>query len=158
MLTQTISRNVVITVECAEATDAELELTYQVHGAYWSPSYDVRVRANADKPSMKVYYFGKIHQSSGEDWNDVELTLSTAQPRLGGTLPKVGTLKAKLRKVETAAFGARMPTFSAAAPTGGALFGGSSAAGAPPPAADAQVTQMVRREALHAVSTFLCRS
>ncbi|KAH7697505.1 Conserved hypothetical protein CHP02231 [Aphelenchoides avenae] len=96
----TQQRNVVITVESAEQTDAELELTYQVHGAYWRPSYDVRVRANADKPSMKVYYFGKIHQASDEDWNDVELTLSTAQPRLGGSLPKIGTLKAKLQRVE----------------------------------------------------------
>ncbi|KAH7712195.1 Conserved hypothetical protein CHP02231 [Aphelenchoides avenae] len=144
-------RNVVITVECNEATDAELELTYQVHGAYWSPSYDVRVRANADKPSMKVYYFGKIHQASGEDWNDVELTLSTAQPRLGGMLPKIGTLKAKLRKNEAVSFSARMPTFGCAVPASGGMFGGAAmASAAPPPAADAQVTQMVRREALHA--------
>lgn len=96
---RTYFRIVAITVECADPTDAEFELTYQVHRAGWSPSYDVRIQvADTAKPTMKVHYFGSIHQSSGEHWNDVQLTLSTAEPRRGGSLPRIGTLTAALRK------------------------------------------------------------
>src|SRR5690606_39112845 len=34
-------------------------------------------------------YFGVIRQNTGEDWNNVKLTLSTARPALGGGAPKL---------------------------------------------------------------------
>uniref|UniRef100_A0A914YVC2 DUF4139 domain-containing protein n=1 Tax=Panagrolaimus superbus TaxID=310955 RepID=A0A914YVC2_9BILA len=37
---------------------------------------------------MQLSYFGNIVQESDEDWNDVDLFLSTAQPCLEGNLPK----------------------------------------------------------------------
>ncbi|KAE9554898.1 hypothetical protein FO519_001926 [Halicephalobus sp. NKZ332] len=71
--------------------DAELNLTYQVYGAYWRPSYDIRVNASGNSSQMKLVYFGNIYQQTGEDWNDVELQLSTATPGVGGDLPQLGT-------------------------------------------------------------------
>ena len=41
--------------------------------------YDARLRA-ADR-SVDLGYFGVINQTTGEDWNKVKLTLSTARPR-----------------------------------------------------------------------------
>ena len=41
-----------------------------------------RLRA-ADR-SVDLGYFGVINQTTGEDWNKVKLTLSTARPSLGG--------------------------------------------------------------------------
>ena len=34
-----------------------------------------------------------IRQGTGEDWNDVKISLSSAMPNVGGTVPKIGTQK-----------------------------------------------------------------
>ncbi len=36
----------------------------------------------------------QIRQSTGEDWNEAALSLSTAQPSRGGTIPELPTLNA----------------------------------------------------------------
>ena len=62
--------------------------------------------------SLQLSYYAKIQQSTGEDWNDATLILSTAQPALGGNLPSLGTLEAKFKRVQPE--------------TGGQVFGGPS--------------------------------
>jgi uncharacterized protein (TIGR02231 family) len=74
-----------------ENVEVELDVSYQVYGARWSPSYDIRVKSKIDSHIMDISYFGNIQQQTGEDWTDIELSLSTAQPGLGGDLPKLGT-------------------------------------------------------------------
>uniref|UniRef100_A0AC34GC04 DUF4139 domain-containing protein n=1 Tax=Panagrolaimus sp. ES5 TaxID=591445 RepID=A0AC34GC04_9BILA len=39
---------------------------------------------------MILTYFGNVEQHTGEDWKNVELSLSTATPSSGGNLPKPG--------------------------------------------------------------------
>ena len=41
-------------------------------------------------------YYGEISQSTGEDWKNVYVSLSTAIPAAGGEPPKLETLKASL--------------------------------------------------------------
>ncbi|CAD5226935.1 unnamed protein product [Bursaphelenchus xylophilus] len=72
-------------------TSAEVNLTYQVTNAFWTPSFDIRVNTTISN-GVKLYYFGNVHQKCGEDWNQVDLMLSTAQPNYGGQLPHLGTL------------------------------------------------------------------
>ncbi|HXA13874.1 MAG TPA: DUF4139 domain-containing protein, partial [Opitutaceae bacterium] len=60
---------------------------YTVPEASWSPSYDARV-LSADH-AVQLGYFGVVHQSTGEDWTHVDLTLSTARPSLGGAPPQL---------------------------------------------------------------------
>ena len=62
----------------------DLNLSYAVAGAQWTPPTRVRLRA-ADR-SVDLGYFGVINQTTG-DWNKVKLTLSTARPSLGGGAP-----------------------------------------------------------------------
>lgn len=64
---------------------ARLELEYLVANAGWRPMYDLRTAANAT--SVELSYRAQVWQQSGEDWNDVELALSTAQPRRGAQGP-----------------------------------------------------------------------
>lgn len=71
--------------------EIELSVSYQVYGAHWTPSYDIRVQTTGDANEFRLVYYGKISQKTGEDWNDVELQLSTATPGIGGELPKLGT-------------------------------------------------------------------
>ena len=43
-------------------------------------------------PSLpQVQYYGLIKQSTGEDWINAKISLSTAQPSLGGAPPTLGT-------------------------------------------------------------------
>ena len=40
---------------------------------------------------FQIMYYGMIQQATGEDWNDAKLSLSTAMPSVGGTVPDLGT-------------------------------------------------------------------
>jgi len=70
-----------------QAGTATVELSYIVRGPTWTPTYDVRV--STPKRQMAVSYYGNIRQSTGEDWGNVELHLSTANPGLGGQHPEM---------------------------------------------------------------------
>jgi len=51
--------------------------------------YDVRADLTAASPSIKIEYRANIMQNTGEDWDGVALTLSTASPLLASDIPKV---------------------------------------------------------------------
>lgn len=70
-----------------QAGPATVELTYIVRGPTWTPTYDVRV--DTPKRELAISYYGNIRQSTGEDWDGVELHLSTANPGLGGQHPEL---------------------------------------------------------------------
>ncbi len=63
------------------------ELKYQTRQARWNPAYVARADSIGKK--MTLEYYGEISQSSGEDWNGVELELSTGNPQFGGVPPKL---------------------------------------------------------------------
>ena len=62
-------------------------LTYLVYGPSWYPSY--AIRANTDAGNIAFTYYGNVRQSTGEDWTDATLKLSTAQPQIGGRSPEL---------------------------------------------------------------------
>ncbi len=81
----------VITVAMAEAGELSLEVSYLVTGASWHPQYDVRVQKEADqnKGEVELTYVGLVQQSTGERWENVGLSLSTARPSLAAILPEL---------------------------------------------------------------------
>ena len=81
-----------VTVNLATAQEAPLRLSYQVRGPSWQPSY--RATLHADKASVQLERLALVAQSSGEDWSNVQLTLSTGQPERAtqGRLPRPWTL------------------------------------------------------------------
>jgi uncharacterized protein (TIGR02231 family) len=80
-----------ITVELATAGDFDLELSYLVMGASWHPQYDVRVQMNDEQGEgqVELTYVGVVQQSTGERWENVGLSLSTARPSLAAVLPEL---------------------------------------------------------------------
>ncbi len=80
---QRIRINVV--VEASAETDLELEVTYSVNGASWSPLYDVRLI----EEKVSVGYLANVQQTTGEDWPAVQLALSTARPAVSTTIPEL---------------------------------------------------------------------
>lgn len=77
---------------------ASVRLMYLVGGAKWSPSYNVR--AKEDRSGVSLEYNASVTQMSGEDWTDVDMTLSTATPSLVATSPKLEPLTVKLAAAE----------------------------------------------------------
>ena len=82
-------KTVTVRLEATTAGQVELAVSYALPGASWTPSYDAR--ANSNDPTVELSYFGQVRQNTGEDWKDIALTLSTAQPSLGGAAPEAGT-------------------------------------------------------------------
>ena len=87
-------RGVKITIVVLASGDgeAELSLTYVVSKASWSPQYDLRAAIATDpksQSSVELHYRASIRQYTGEDWNGVNLTLSTASPLTGTDIPKL---------------------------------------------------------------------
>jgi uncharacterized protein (TIGR02231 family) len=78
-------KSVVVRMEASAVAEIELTIRYAVLNASWSPSYDARVLSNAH--SVQLGYFAMVRQNTGEDWKNIELTLSTARPSLGGAAP-----------------------------------------------------------------------
>ncbi|MBI3242267.1 MAG: mucoidy inhibitor MuiA family protein [Chloroflexi bacterium] len=74
-----------VELEVLTAGDLDLELTYVVTGASWTPLYDLRY---ADS-SLNVTCLAQVAQNTGEDWTNVALTLSTAQPALALVIPEL---------------------------------------------------------------------
>ncbi|KAF8315709.1 hypothetical protein DL93DRAFT_2166668 [Clavulina sp. PMI_390] len=82
-----------------DAGPIDLIVTYAVTHASWFNLYDIRAdlseapryskSAETGGPTVKLQYCASITQSTGEDWEDVILTLSTASTLLGTDVPKV---------------------------------------------------------------------
>jgi len=75
----------VVEIEILEKGSLEIELIYMQRGAYWQPLYDIRWQGG----KLEVTYLAQVGQSSGEDWESVSLTLSTARPAATGVLPQL---------------------------------------------------------------------
>ena len=80
-------RIVEVDLESEKTGKGELKLAYIVRGPKWVPTYDIRV--DTDSREMEVRYFALVKQNTGEDWSDVALKLSTANPGLGGQHPEL---------------------------------------------------------------------
>jgi len=84
------SRNtseIVISVSAEAASSVELEVNYVVANAGWYAVYDLRA-INTRNP-VQLNYKANVFQSTGEEWDNVRLKLSTANPSLGGIKPEL---------------------------------------------------------------------
>ncbi|BBU61076.1 hypothetical protein MSC49_10110 [Methylosinus sp. C49] len=85
------SREVAIAVESASGGRLQLSLSYLVSGAYWRPAYDARLETSGaeGKPQLEFIRRAAVTQSTGEDWNDVTLSVSTTRAHRGAAAPDV---------------------------------------------------------------------
>ncbi|MBD3560792.1 mucoidy inhibitor MuiA family protein, partial [Planktothrix sp. FACHB-1355] len=81
------SFSIIVAIEPSGAGNFELEVSYIVTGASWTPLYDLRVNTTAN--TLNLSYLAEVQQKTGEDWLGVSLTLSTAKPGLGTLPPKL---------------------------------------------------------------------
>lgn len=81
----------VVNIVMPEEGEFHLELSYLVTQASWHPQYDVRVELEPDgnKGEVELTYLGIVQQSTGENWEQVNLALSTARPSQASVLPEL---------------------------------------------------------------------
>lgn len=72
-------------VICNKAGEIPVSFSYFTNTAGFTPLYDVRVNSKTNE--IKLVYKASITQSTGIDWKQTKLTLSTANPSWGGVAP-----------------------------------------------------------------------
>ena len=100
------------------ATHAKIVLSYRIGGAGWVPAYDASLQTEGAK-TVSLARRALLSQSTGEDWSDVALTVSTARAAGSADVPEVHPVKIDFWQPPA-------PVAEAAAP-----MGRSRAAGAP---------------------------
>lgn len=90
-----------IDIASAAATKATLRVTYAVRNARWLPLYDARLDTGARdrKPQLELVRRAEVTQSTGEDWSNVTLGVSTVRIARGGSAPELGSLVAQYPQV-----------------------------------------------------------
>jgi uncharacterized protein (TIGR02231 family) len=83
-----------IDLAAAAAMKAVLRVTYAVRNARWTPQYDARLDTGARdrKPALELVRRAEITQSTGEDWSNVSLSVSTVRTARGGSAPDLNSL------------------------------------------------------------------
>jgi len=82
-----IERAAVVSIAVIEAGQVNVDLVYLVGEATWQPAYNIR--STVDSPIVAIEYDAQLSQRTGEDWDNVQLTLSTAQPTLAANPPEL---------------------------------------------------------------------
>lgn len=106
-------------------TDGTFKIKYRISNAGWAPFYDARLTTpdKDQKPKIEIVRRAEVMQSSGESWDNVALTLSTARPLGATAAPELWEqevqiyqpLAAKMKK-ENDALGSADMSVSEAAP------------------------------------------
>ncbi|KAI8923736.1 hypothetical protein BC831DRAFT_469726 [Entophlyctis helioformis] len=77
-------RTIHVTLESPADERVSLAVSYMVNSASWTPSYDIRVMS--DTEILELTYKAEISQSTGEEWKNAAIILSTAQASVGGSM------------------------------------------------------------------------
>ncbi len=84
------TRDVTVEIEAQGATRSRLVLIYRVAGAGWQPLYDARLESKGnEKPVMQLVRRAQVAQRTGEDWTNIELSVSTVRAQRGTQAPDV---------------------------------------------------------------------
>ncbi|WP_061209278.1 mucoidy inhibitor MuiA family protein [Leptospira borgpetersenii] len=82
----------------AEKKEVKLNLTYRTGGVSWKPFYSVRMDG---REKIEFEYLAEINQESGEDWNNINLLLSTSSPDISGRRPRLFSQRVYDQKKKT---------------------------------------------------------
>jgi len=80
-------KSIELTLRADAGGTGKLTVTYLVSDVTWWPGYEIRALPGEGR--MELLYTGQVRQKSGEEWSDVELSLSTSQPARSATVPEL---------------------------------------------------------------------
>jgi len=76
---------IILQVVCKQSGEIPIELSYYTANAGWTAIYDIRVNSKTNK--VKMVYKASLTQTTGIDWKNTKLTLSTGTPNFGVNAP-----------------------------------------------------------------------
>ena len=138
-------KRVVVRLSAGESCErVSLELSYQVPGARWAPSYVLRLH---DAQAATLQLRAVVAQNTREDWRGARVTVSTASLQTWHDLPRLDAIRVGRSQPPVARSGWREPPpdpeqlfvdYDRAQAlrqpvAGGAAAGGSAVGAAPPP-------------------------
>ncbi len=83
--TDTVASDVEASISSDKRQAVGFHLSYLTYDAAWAPVYDLR--AQDTKQPCQFSYKANISQHTGQDWNNIDLTLSSSNPVVNQTAP-----------------------------------------------------------------------
>jgi uncharacterized protein (TIGR02231 family) len=80
--------DITVTLVANKDLEANMGFKYIIPTAGWTPKYDIRTEGTGAQ--VKLVYRAILFNNSGLDWKDIKITLSTASPEIGITIPQLG--------------------------------------------------------------------
>ena len=80
-----VTGRIILQVISRKSGEVPMSLSYYTARAGWTPVYDLRVNSKTNK--IRLVYKASITQTSGIDWKQTKLTLSTGTPNFGVAAP-----------------------------------------------------------------------
>jgi hypothetical protein len=102
-----------IKLQVTQAGRVEFDLTYYVRNAGWYPTYDIRSEGLGQP--LQLSYKANMFQDTKEAWNDIPVTLSSANPNRSNVAPELRTYWMN--------FGKQAPRYDDASETDGSVSG-----------------------------------
>jgi uncharacterized protein (TIGR02231 family) len=89
-------REVTVSFAAERAGPLDVAIHYMVDAVMWKPSYDVHL--DREDNTIGIIGYGQVVQWTGENWDDVELTLAMSRPDFELAVPELQPLVASLDK------------------------------------------------------------
>ena len=147
---QAAKRTASVALAAARGGRAALSLSYRVDGVGWVPAYDAALTTSGEANSLTLTRRAGISQTTGEDWSEVALTVSTARVARAVDVADVESRKIDFWQPETLEGAVRAPhrAMAKAAPMpGGAAPAGAAADAIAAPLAAPAPAPVVAQEA-----------
>ena len=84
-------------VHASAAGSATFSVEYQVTNVGWNWQYEARL--DSQKKTVALVRQAQLQQGTGEDWSNIELTISTSRPSLNATTPALASLFLNLQSL-----------------------------------------------------------
>lgn len=74
-----------VKISANQSVEANIDVSYRIKSAMWRPCYDLRV--NPETAELTLVSYAIVQQNTGENWNEVPISFSTATPSGSNQLP-----------------------------------------------------------------------
>ncbi len=87
-------RSIAVEVNVAAAAQGKIQLSYQTWQASWNANYDAMLNLDeGNAAKLELVQLASVSQSTGRDWNNVSLSLSTTRPAHGTRAPELTSVR-----------------------------------------------------------------
>lgn len=94
MPTNEVAFEVKLTIDSQNQKEGVVSLSYLVSGCGWTPKY--AIHGSLEKTDFQVKYGAMVRQTTGENWGQVKLVLSTSSPRISAAGPSLNPFRVSL--------------------------------------------------------------